>query len=397
MTQISTDGTAWASSVDAQVVDPDTDVDHPSGTGGPGKVAKGWLSQTEPQEWENWLINRYQSKMLNRLVRGVHQIDDGVTYKSNSIVWDVNGKVYLAKNSSTGAPTTDATRWEEAISFSQSAWLAITNQMVTDYNAHIVPNVVKHGETIEGVGGYSASTITGILADTNTSATDHINAHYPHHETAIQVGTIPTTGGAMTGLINYAQGFAMSDFDEVTVNAQAEIAGLGAPNGAAFGIGYDNYHNGGRIVRLVDDSDSSWLDAEYGQLFLVPLEDISVPLVSGLQTVGCDFTVDFTRNNTLTYTDKGGSAQVAAINTPAFEALGLKLDANTVISITPATWPWSYIDMATVSYRLNGVKTVKFLQFTPRNLQAIFGTTGNIRDFRVWFKRLTDQQVASIP
>lgn len=397
MTQISTDGTAWASSIDAQVVDPDTNVDHPSGTGGPGKVAKGWLSQTEPQEWENWLINRHQNKLLNRIVSGVHQIDDGVTYKSNSIVWDVDGKVYLAKNSSTGAPTTDAAHWEEAISFSQSAWLAITNQMVTDYNTHIVPNVVKHGETIEVVGGYSAPTITGILAGINTSATAHINAHYPHHETAIQVGTIPTTGGVMTGLISYEQGFAMSDFDEVTVNAQAEIAGLGAPNGAAFGIGYANYHNGGRIIRLVDDSDSSWLDAEYGQLYLVPLEDISVPLVSGLQTVGCGLTVDFARNNTLAYTDKGGAAQVAAINTPAFEALGLKLDANTVISITPATWPWSYIDMATVSYHLNGVKTVKFLQFTPRNLQAIFGTTGNIRDLRVWFKRLTDQQVASIP
>ncbi len=395
MTQISTDGTAWANSADAQVVDPDTDVDHPSGTGGPGKVAEGWVSQTEPQEWENWLINRYQSKVLNRLVSGVHQIDDGVTYKSNSIVWDVDGKVYLAKNSSTGSPTTDAAHWEEAISFSQSAWLAITNQMVTGYNAHIVPNVVMHGETIEVAGGYSTSTITGILEDTTTSATDHINAHYPHHETAIQVGTIPTTGGVMTGLINYALGFAMSDFDEVTVNAQTEIAGVGAPNGAAFGVGYSDFKQGGRIQELVTTDSYKAMEVRYGQDFALPPADILIPFVSDTLTRTCGFGISFTRPNTLAYTDKSGTAQTAAIDAAPFEALGLKLDANTLINLT--SYPWGTMFQTTVTYRKDGALTVWHGQFTGLNLQSIFGTSGNIRDVRIWFQYLSDRQISSIP
>lgn len=394
MTQARLSVTPWANV--GFVVDPDTDARHPSGTGGAGKVAKGWLSETEPQQWENWWINRSQNKMLNRVVSGVHQIDDKVTYKSNSLVWDTNGKIYHAKSANTNKPTTDATVWEEAISYSKDAWLAITNKMASDLATHTTANVIKHGETIGQAGGKTASAIDSQIAAVRVTLDSHVGAHYPHHETAAQVGTIHYTGGTFEGQIGYNAGFSMSDYDEVTVNTQAEIVGMGTPDGAAFGVGYPNFREGGRIQELVSTARFPDMETDYNPIFACPAADIIIPLVANLTTLTCGFNLTLSRPNTLAYTDKAGVAQVAAVNVAAFEAKGLKMDANTSLSIS--NWPWKTIDMATIVFYLNGVRQVLFMQFNPTTypLQWIFGNTGNIRDVRIWFTKLTDKQLSTL-
>lgn len=394
MTQARLSITPWANV--GFVVDPDLDPDHPSGTGGPGKVAKGWLSETEPQQWENWWINGSQKKLLNRVISGVHQIDDQVVYKSNSIVWDTNGKIYHAKGANTNKPATDDTAWEEAISYSKAAWLTITNQMSTDLTNHITPNVIKHGETIGQAGGKLASDIDSQIADARTPLDSHIGAHYPHHETAAQVGTIHYTGGTFEGQINYAQGFSLGEYDEVSVCAQPKIAGIGAPDGSAFGVGYPNFRQGGRIQELITDNRYLDMEAEYSSIFACPAADIIIPFVADLTTLTCGFTLSFVRPNTLAYTDKTGTAQVAAVDVPAFEATGLKMDANTQLNIN--NWPWKTIDIATIVFYLNGVRQVKFQQFNPTTtpLQWIFGATGNIRGVRIWFSKLSDKQLSTL-
>ena len=394
MTQARLSVVPWANT--GFVVDPDTDTTHPSGNGGHGKVAKGWLSETEPQQWENWWINASQRKMLNRIDGGLHQIDSNVTYKANSLVWDTNGKVYHAKVSNVNKPTTDATAWEEAISYSQAAWLAITTQMATDLTNHTTPNVIKHGETIGQAGGKTATAIDSQIASTRTPLDNHVGSHYPHHETAAQCGTIPSTGGTFNGQIDYRMGFSLGENDEVSVCAQAEIAGIGAPNGAAFGVGYSDFQQGGRIQELVSTARYLDMETNYNQLFVCPAADIIIPFVADLTTLTCGFTVKLTRPNTLAYTDKTSVAKIAAINAPAFEATGLKMDENTQIGIS--NWPWGTIDMATVVYYLNGERQVKFMQFNPNTfpLQWIFGSSGNIRGVRIWFSKLTDKQLSTL-
>jgi hypothetical protein len=395
MTQANLSSVPWANG--GFVVDPDTDAAHPSGEGGAGKVAKGWLVETEPQQWENWVINRYQNKMLNRVVSGVHQIDHTVTYKSNSLVWDVNGKVYRAKVSNTNKPTTDAPSWEEAISYSQAAWLAITNQMATDYTNHIPTNVIKHGETIAQAGGKTSGAIDTQIANVRAPLDSHVGAHYPHHETAIQCGTIPSTGGEFTGRITYAQGYSMSDYDEITINDQTEIAGMGLPNGSAFGVGYANFEEGGRIQELVTTTSYAEMEARYGQLYKAPTPDVWIPLVSDLRTLGCEHTLTLLRPNTLSYTSKAGATLTAAADQPAFETLGLKIDGFTQLLL--GNWPWGIIDIATIVYRVNGNKMYTRQKYSPNlfPLQWLASTGDKLQDVRIWFQSLTDKQIANLP
>lgn len=373
-------------------VDPDTDTSHPSAQGGPGKVAKGWIIETEPQQWENYWINLYARKMMDRVTNGIHQIDQLVTYKANSLVWDVNGKIYLAKSANTNNLTTNTTYWQEAMSYSQDAWLVITNKMATDLTAHVPAGVVKHGETAATVSGKTTSAIDTQVAAQQARINAHIPLQYPHGESAIQCGTIPATGGQFDGQIEYKLGFSMSDFNEISVCAQTEIAGMGTPDGAAFGVGNSDWLEGGRIQEIISDYLSAEVNAN--QLFTSTQPDIFIPMVSDILTRNCGLSTSFIRGNTLAYTDKGGTAQVAAANVPPFEALGMKMDGSTQFFVATGL---NRIMQATVVFNRNGVKTFWRGQFDGQNMQNIWGPTGNIRNVRVWYSYLTDRQIASLP
>ena len=201
----------------------------------------------------------------------------------------------------------------------------------------------------------------------------------------------------MDGQINYAAGFSLGSFDEVTVSAQDEIAGVGAPNGAAFGVGYANYLQGGRIIELVSMDSLERIDNSNAQLFTAPPPDILFPLVSDLSSLLSDHTLTLIRPNTLAYTDKAGNAQTAAVNVAPFEALGLKTDANTQLIVN---WPWrGTIEIATIIYHVDGVRYVSRQQYNPSTfpLQLLVSPGKRLRDVRIWFQFLSDKQISNLP
>ena len=383
----------WGSDGAAFVVDPETDATHPSGQGGAGKTAKGWVIESEPAEWENYNIKLRADRELDCLQGGLMTWDEEVSYKLGGICRQL-GVLYvsLQANNLNKVPASNPTWWSVIKFYTAADYLTTVASMTSDLSSHTTPGVIKHGETIGAMGGSTRGYIDSALAGVDSTRTTHTSrTDNPHVDTAIGVGTIPTTGGDFTGQVNYTDGMVVGTNNEFMQNSSTFVSFKN--NAGAIGIGIGDYQNGGRWQNIFTEGSFPALNMLYNPRFVMPKPDLHFPLMNDLKEVVTDGLLVLTRPATLSYTDRSFTAQTAAINSPAFERLGLKLGATQLVV-------WGAGALGTegcVSYTLNDVVYVKDVHFTNGNLATYFGSTGNVKNFRVWVNRLTPQQKLRIP
>ena len=82
--------TPWASGGTAK--DPDLDTTHPSYIAD-RYATVGWKSEKPPEEWQNFLSQISDDKIIERIVKGIVEFDSTVTYTEGA-VYAKSGKWY---------------------------------------------------------------------------------------------------------------------------------------------------------------------------------------------------------------------------------------------------------------------------------------------------------------
>lgn len=395
MTNRSDISTVWATDVAAFVVDPETDASHPGGEGGPGKTARGWISETEPEQWENYNINLRETRVKAVAQGGKTPWDAEVYYKLRALTYSA-GITYVSLSASNHNkdPATQPTYWSPVKFTTTAGYLATIADMQNKYNAHTVPGQNSHSDNIIDIGGSLATTIDSQVKFVSDGIAAHVPlVNNPHMDTAIGIGTIPTTGGDFTGQINYLQNLSLGADCELMTSISTFVCFRS--NTGAIGIGKADYDKGGRWQRIFTAASFPSVNQLYNPTFVMPAPDLHFPLMSGLSSIYYTDVVILVRPTTLAYTDRSGAAQTASVNAGAFEVAGMKLVSGTSIVVNSPGLMGSRDGC--ISYTLDGVVVVKDVQFTNTELTSYFGTTGNIKNFRVWSQRLTPRQKLRIP
>ena len=396
MTNRNSIAVGWATDVAAFVVDPETDTTHPSGEGGPGKTARGWDTETEPEEWENYIIKMRDTRIITIAQNGRVPWDEDVYYKLGSLTY-YSGILYVAilGSNHNKNPVTQTTYWAPVKFTTAAAYMSTLADMQNKFTVHTIAGVNAHGDDIVAIGGNYATAIDAQVKVVSDGLAAHVpRVDNPHVDTAIGIGTLPTTGGDFTGQVNYLQNLSVGTNCELMANISTFVAFRS--NAGAIGVGVADYHLGGRWQHIFTVASFPSINQLYHPTFVLPKPDLHFPFMSNLSAINsATDTVAFTRAATLSYTDRSNNAQTAAINAPAFETSGLKLAAGTSMLIT-SPGLFGARD-GCISYTLNGAVVVKDIQFTSPDLAAYFGSSGNVKNFRVWSVRLTPRQKLSIP
>ena len=385
----------WGSDGAAFVVDPETDAGHPSGQGGAGKTAKGWVVESEPEEWENYNIKLRADRELSKLQAGMTLWDEEVSYKLGAITRAAGIQyVSLQAGNLNKAPASNPTWWSEIKFKTWDDYVATVSAMVSSHTSHTTHGVIAHGETIGQIGGSTKAYIDNALTAVDNIRLAHVpRTDNPHVDTAINIGTLPTSGGDFTGRVNYTDGIVVGTNNELMQNSTTFVSFKS--NAGAIGIGIGDYQDGGRWQNIFTAASFPVLNAIYHNKFVMPTPDLHFPLMNNLLPVNSVGSVVFKRAATLAYTDRSNTAQTAAVNTPAFELLGMKLTAGQSAIITASGLIGS--TEGCISYTLNGAVVVQDIHFTNNDLISYVGTSGNVKNFRVWSQRLTPRQKLRIP
>jgi len=385
----------WATDVASEVTDAELDVDHPSGEGGPGKTLRGWISETEPHEWENFNIKLREDRVKAVAQSGRVPWDEDVYYKLGALsVYLGILYVSLSGSNKNKNPITQTTYWSPVKFTTAAGYIATIADMQNKYNIHTPAGQNSHSDNIVDIGGNTKIAIDAQIMVVSDGLAAHIPlVNNPHTDTAIGVGTIPTTGGDFTGQVNYRQNLSLGTTCELMTNISTFVSFRS--NAGAIGIGVADYHLGGRWQHIFTVLSFPSINQLYHPSFVMPKPDLHFPLMTNLNPVASVGSLAFTRAATLAYTDRSNNAQTAPINTPAFEIAGMKLAVGTALLVS-AVGLFGARD-GCISYTLDGVVVVKDVQFTSVDLVSYFGTSGNVKNFRVWSQRLTPRQKLSIP
>lgn len=378
----------YASSAFAQVTDPDLDASHPGGEGGAGKYAKGWVPEKEPHQWINFVFQQVDINFEEILQQGFLTWDASVTYAKGGLTF-FNGLTYRALSSNINQqPDTNPTIWDSGIAnMSEADWRTAADQFTADLSAHIAkkgPTQNAHNTTITQAGGYDKATIDGKFKTSSDALTNHKNDfNNPHNVTLTQVNCLPAaTGGTFTGLVTMYQMHLVN-----SANYLAAVNGVVSLNNTNGRIGI----KGGVPKNLVIDkeyvSQGSYprIRAKYEINFSVREPEFEIPLQGSLNSPSQgSYILEFSRPSTLSYVDRAGVAQTAAVDEPAFTERGLLLTADTVFGIRTL---WS--GAATAQLYRDNIPELWDLTLTDGNLITITGVTGSINNLRIWQSPLT--------
>lgn len=187
----------WAQ--DGAVKDPDLDTTAPSYI--PDRYQTvGWGAEKPPNEWQNFLSQISDLKIISLLINGIQPFDDSITtYVTGS----------MASFSGVPKVLVDGV-WEELLGQDSAGFLASVAAMTQIYENHMAATN-PHQDTIKTLvgGGYTKSEVDvafNSLTDPRTIVNHMAQVGKVHMETPQQVGTLPTSGGTFTGPVGMANG-----------------------------------------------------------------------------------------------------------------------------------------------------------------------------------------------
>lgn len=198
----------WAQ--DGEVADPDLDTTAPSFIA--DRYADlGWEAEKPPNEWQNFLSQISDLKIISLLFGGIAEFDSSVVYQVGAVATQ-NGVVRI--NTASG--------WEDIIDIKQVDYLNDVNNLKSLYDNHLAATN-PHQDTVETLTDKSYTktqidTDFGDPTDPRTIVYHKLQTGRVHQETPQQLGTLPTSGGKFTGPVSLLGGMKFGTNISISMN-----------------------------------------------------------------------------------------------------------------------------------------------------------------------------------
>lgn len=198
----------WAQ--DGEVTDPDLDTTAPSFIA--NRYADiGWEAEKPPNEWQNFLSQISDLKIISLLFSGIAGFDDGVTYQVGAVS-TLNGVVRIKT----------ATGWDDILDVKSVDYLNDLAAMKLLYDNHMAATN-PHQDTVETLTdkGRTKEYLDNAFGSPTNPATivyHKLQEGRVHQETLQQVGTLPTSGGTFTGPVSFLGGIKLTTNNNVSMN-----------------------------------------------------------------------------------------------------------------------------------------------------------------------------------
>ena len=325
---------AWAQN--GQAVDPDLDTTHLSYEAN-RYATKGWHSEKPPEQWQNFLSQISDMKIISLLVDGIQQWDSGVTYQVGALS-KVAGVSYIRVSVviPVKSPELSGSGWDKLVDPTALGFNNLVQGLIDNLVAHNAASN-PHEDDIHNVvgGGYIKSEVDPKFA----SATDPNTIVYHmgrvgqavHGETVAQIGTLSAAlGGTFSGPVIFEEDAIIQISPSMVVHLNQATALLEMANGtvslgvAANGVGY---------VVTVDGMFVVMSEANYAQLNNVQNGQFALPI----PTMSMNFF------NSMNDVESIGNWILDSVDAPVFNSFGALSLANPVYfvkgHIVPnATW-----------------------------------------------------------
>lgn len=297
----------WAQ--DGEVKDPDLDTTAPSFI--ENRYANlGWEAEKPPNEWQNFLSQISDLKIISLLFSGIAEFDSSVTYQVGAVS-SLNGVVRVYT----------PTGWEEVMDLKRVDYLNDVSNLKSLYDNHLAATN-PHKETVDTITDktYSKTDIDdafGSPTDPRTIVYHKLQTGRVHQETPQQLGTLPTSGGKFSGPVSLLGGMKFGTNVTIQMNpgngriemrAGNRILSIDALGNVLWSI------VGGAEYPVMTELNYSEFQIRWGNRFALPTPYLQM---------------DFARS-----INDGSSVRDWAITTtgtPVFHPRGgLKIDDNTV-------------------------------------------------------------------
>lgn len=269
----------WAQ--DGVAIDPDLDTTAPSYVANKYQGI-GWIVQKPPEQWQNFLQQITDLKLVEYLSNGLFTTDSSVVYKAGGI--RMQGGVVYKMTSSTASTT--------VLSINKADFAKIVADMTTKINNHI-STINAHKDTVDTIIGK-----TYLKGDVDNSFGSPTNAKTivyhklqkgpsVHGETPLSIGTVPAAGGTFTGQVVLERALFPSngilDFNEATalVNLLNAAGGICiAVNGRGF------VQKGSAQSLIVSEAIEPGMTLKYNNEFALPLPYLKADFRNSLSSIG---------------------------------------------------------------------------------------------------------------
>lgn len=385
---------AWAQN--RQAVDPDLDTTHLSYEAN-RYATKGWHSEKPPEQWQNFLSQISDMKIISLLVDGIQQWDSGVDYQVGALS-KVAGVSYIRVSVVTPvkSPELSGSGWDRLVDPTALGFNNLVQGLVDKLSAHNAASN-PHEDDIHNVigGGYIKSEVDTKFA----SATDPKTIVYHmgqagqavHGETVAQIGTLSAAlGGTFSGPVIFEEDAIIQISPSMVVHLNQATALLEMANGtvslgvAANGVGYV-VTTGGMFVVMSEANYAQLNNVQNGQ-FALPIPIMSMNFFNSMNDV-----------------ESIGNWILDSVDAPTFNSFGALSLANPVTFVKSqivrdATWYlMGYSATGTLIFKVVDVPsgvTITGGSTTMRNLINFVSPSNGIEFIKalVVYPRLTDYQ-----
>lgn len=298
----------WAQ--DGEVADPDLDTTNPSYIA--DRYANlGWEVEKPPNEWQNFLTQISDLKIMSLLFSGVAEFDDGVTYQTGAVSV-LDGVVQIKV----------ASGWEQILDMKTVDYLNDVAAMKLIYDNHMAATN-PHQDTVETLTDKSRTkgyldTAFGSATDPQTIVYHKLQQGRVHQETPEQVGTLPISGGTFTGPVSFLAGMKFATNNTVSMNGATGRLELRSGNHI---LSIDALGNvvwsivGGEEYQVLTELNYEEFQIRWGNRFALPLPFLDMNITRSLNDAS-----------------SVSGWNIITSDTPVFQAVdgGLRVDNNTV-------------------------------------------------------------------